>query len=58
MTEAAPVETHHQITMEGKLLKYTASTGRLPIKRDDGKIEAESFMSPTRSMARTPPSAP
>jgi carboxypeptidase C (cathepsin A) len=43
MTEAAPVETHHQITMEGKLLKYTASTGRLPIKRDDGKIEAEMF---------------
>ncbi|MGO8795046.1 MAG: S10 family peptidase [Candidatus Sulfotelmatobacter sp.] len=43
MTEAAPVETHHQITIEGKLLKYTASTGRLPIKRDDGKIEAEMF---------------
>ncbi len=43
MTEAAPVETHHQITIEGKLLKYTASTGRFPIKRDDGKIEAEMF---------------
>lgn len=43
MTEVAPVETHHQITVDGKLLKYTASTGRLPIKRDDGKIEAEMF---------------
>ena len=43
MTEAAPVVTHHQITVDGKLLKYTASTGRLPIKRGDGRVEAEMF---------------
>lgn len=43
MTEVAPVVTHHQITVDGKLLKYTASTGRLPIKRADGKIEAQMF---------------
>jgi carboxypeptidase C (cathepsin A) len=43
MTEAAPVVTHHQITAAGKMLKYTATAGRLPIKRDDGKIEAEMF---------------
>jgi carboxypeptidase C (cathepsin A) len=43
MTEVAPVVTHHQITLEGKGLKYTATTGRLPIKRGDGKIEAEMF---------------
>jgi carboxypeptidase C (cathepsin A) len=43
MTEAPPVVTHHQITVDGKLLKYTATAGRLPIKRDDGKIEAEMF---------------
>jgi carboxypeptidase C (cathepsin A) len=43
MTEAAPVVTHHQIAIAGKLLKYTASTGRLPIKRPDGRIEAEMF---------------
>ncbi len=43
MTETAPVMTHHQITVEGKLLKYTATAGRLPIKRGDGKIEAEMF---------------
>ena len=43
MTEAAPVVTHHQITVEGKPLKYTATAGRLPIKRGDGKIEAEMF---------------
>ncbi len=43
MTEQAPVVTHHQITVDGKLLKYAATTGRLPIKRGDGKIEAEMF---------------
>jgi carboxypeptidase C (cathepsin A) len=43
MTELPPVVTHHQITVEGKLLKYTATVGRLPIKRGDGKIEAEMF---------------
>ena len=43
MTEVAPVVTDHQITLGGKALKYTATTGRLPIKRGDGKIEAEMF---------------
>ena len=43
MTEVAPIVTHHQITVEGKTLRYAASAGRLPIKRADGKIEAEMF---------------
>jgi len=43
VTEVAPIVTHHQITVDGKLLKYTATAGRLPIKRDDGKIDAEMF---------------
>jgi carboxypeptidase C (cathepsin A) len=43
MTEIPPVVTHHQTTVDGKLLRYTATTGRLPIKRGDGKIEAEMF---------------
>ncbi|HEV7219055.1 MAG: S10 family peptidase [Terriglobales bacterium] len=43
LTEVAPIVTHHQITVDGRLLKYTATTGRLPIKRGDGKIEAEMF---------------
>ncbi|MBZ5719749.1 MAG: peptidase S10 [Acidobacteriia bacterium] len=43
MTEVPPVVTHHQITIDGKLLRYTATAGRLPIKRGDGKIEAEMF---------------
>lgn len=43
MTEVPPVVTHHQITIDGKLLKYSATAGRLPIKRADGKIEAQMF---------------
>jgi carboxypeptidase C (cathepsin A) len=43
MTEVPPVVTRHQITVDGKPLKYTATAGRLPIKRGDGKIEAEMF---------------
>lgn len=43
MTEVAPIVTHHQISMNGRVLRYTATAGRLPIKREDGKIEAEMF---------------
>jgi carboxypeptidase C (cathepsin A) len=43
VSEVAPVVTHHQATVDSKLLKYTATTGRLPIKRGDGKILAEMF---------------
>src|SRR5437868_4258765 len=43
VTEVPPIVTHHQITVDGKALRYTATAGRLPIKRDDGKIEAEMF---------------
>jgi carboxypeptidase C (cathepsin A) len=43
VTEVPPVITHHQATLNGKTLSYTATTGRLPIKREDGKTEAEMF---------------
>jgi carboxypeptidase C (cathepsin A) len=43
VSEVPPVVTHHQVTVDGKLLRYTATTGRLPIKRGDGKIDAEMF---------------
>ncbi|HSY63519.1 MAG TPA: hypothetical protein VK829_02920 [Terriglobales bacterium] len=43
VSEVPPVVTHHQISVDGKLLKYTATAGRLPIKREDSKIEAEMF---------------
>jgi len=43
VAEVPPVITHHQATVNGKALNYTATVGRLPIKREDGKIEAEMF---------------
>lgn len=43
MAEVPPVVTHHQATVNGNTVKYTATAGRLPIKRGDGKIEAEMF---------------
>lgn len=43
VSEASPVVTHHQMTLNGKTLTYTATAGRLPLKRADGKIEAEMF---------------
>ena len=43
VSEVTPVITHHQFALNGKTLSYTATTGRLPIKRGDGKIEAEMF---------------
>jgi carboxypeptidase C (cathepsin A) len=43
VSEVQPVVTHHQVNVNGKPLAYTATTGRLPIKRADGKIEAEMF---------------
>jgi carboxypeptidase C (cathepsin A) len=43
MTEAAPVVTHHEITLNGKPLRYTATAGRLPIKDISGNIDAEMF---------------
>ena len=43
VAEVPPVITHHQIALNGKTLNYTATTGRLPLKRADGKIEGEMF---------------
>ena len=43
VAEVPPVITHHQITLNGKTLSYTATAGRLPLKRGDGKTEAEMF---------------
>ena len=43
MTEIPPVVTHHEISVAGRTLRYTATAGRLPIKDGEGKIEAEMF---------------
>ncbi len=38
-----PVITHHKIALSSGTLSYTATTGFLPIKDDQGKIEAHMF---------------
>jgi carboxypeptidase C (cathepsin A) len=43
MTDAPPVVTHHEISVEGRVVRYTATTGRLPIKDAEGKTEAQMF---------------
>ncbi len=35
--------TSHTVTLDGKEVKYTATTGTLPIRLDDGKIAARLF---------------
>jgi carboxypeptidase C (cathepsin A) len=41
--EEPPVITHHSITVGGKELRYTATTGMMPIKNRDGETEARIF---------------
>src|SRR6266403_1119411 len=43
VAEVPPVITHHQVALNDKTLSYKATAGRLPIKRGDGKIDAEMF---------------
>ncbi|HLW52295.1 MAG TPA: peptidase S10 [Candidatus Angelobacter sp.] len=42
-SEIAPVITHHQISVAGKELKYTATAGRLVLKPESGPAEAAIF---------------
>src|SRR5215471_5134435 len=41
--EEPPVITHHEITVRGQTLKYTATAGMMPIKNRDGETEARIF---------------
>jgi carboxypeptidase C (cathepsin A) len=41
--EEKPVVTHHEIHVDGKALKYTATAGTLPIQNADGDVEAHIF---------------
>ncbi len=38
-----PVITHHRITIEGKTIDYTATTGYMPMKDSSGKLMAKIF---------------
>lgn len=41
--EEKPVITHHTITVNGKTVRYTATTGFMPLRDNTGKIEARIF---------------
>src|SRR5215470_1892454 len=41
--EEPPVVTHHEIRVSGKTLRYTATTGMMPIKNREGETEARIF---------------
>ncbi len=41
--ETPPVVTQHEIHVQDKVLKFTATTGMLPIKNDEGETEAHIF---------------
>jgi len=42
--EEPPIVTHHQITVGGRALHYTATTGYMPIRNDEGtEVEANIF---------------
>jgi carboxypeptidase C (cathepsin A) len=55
----APIVTHHQITVAGKPLAYTVTTGKLPLKNEQGDTEAEIFfMAYTRDGAASAATRP
>src|SRR5438552_8190650 len=41
--EEKPVITHHELRVGGKTLKYTTTTGLMPIRDNIGKLEARIF---------------
>ncbi len=43
MKESAPNVTHHEVTVNGHAIRYTATAGRLPIKNGEGTTEALMF---------------
>ena len=43
LLEAQPVETQHEMSVEGKALKYTATAGTIPLKDEFDETEAEIF---------------
>src|SRR5215813_9338926 len=41
--EEPPIVTHHEIRAGGRVLRYTATAGMMPIKNRDGETEARMF---------------
>ena len=50
---AEPVVTQHSILLRGAKFEYTATTGQLPLKNDDGETEGRIFF-----VAYTKPGTP
>src|SRR5947209_3441175 len=43
LSEEPPVETSHRITINGKTLDYTVTTGMMPLRNEKNEIEANVF---------------
>lgn len=43
MVEEEPIVTEHSLALKKGKLEYTATTGRMPIKNEDGEIDAQIF---------------
>ena len=41
--EEPPVVTHHEARLQGRILKYSVTTGTMPLKNEKGEIEARIF---------------
>src|SRR5262249_33052170 len=41
--DTIPVVTHHETTVDGKSLRYTVTTGMLPLRNEAGDLEARIF---------------
>ena len=57
--EEPPVVTHHEIMIDGLPLRYTVTTGLMPLKNEQGETEARLFfMAYTRDEAGSPSERP
>jgi carboxypeptidase C (cathepsin A) len=54
-SDTVPVVTHHEITVDGKPLRYTVTTGMLPIRNEAGETEARIFFMAYRAEGRGGP---
>jgi carboxypeptidase C (cathepsin A) len=42
-SSSEPIVTRHEVTIGGKTLRYTVTTGKMPLKNEAGETEAEIF---------------
>ena len=44
LEDETPVVTHHEVTIGGKRLPYTATAGMMPLRDAEGKTESADFL--------------